>query len=612
MPAAKAKAIKPARHAGLPVWDLSHLVKEPIEKNIQKTLLQTAGEAAAFQKKYRGELAALSPQAFGDAIAEYERLLETIGRLASYTSLNKATKLDDPKAGRLHQGVVERATDITTGLLFFRLGINKLPEENLAEKLKHPSVRRYKPFLDQVRAFRPYQLSDEVEKVLHERSVTGAPAWVRMFDETTAKLRFRVDGKDLTETEVFHLMISRDGKKRKKAAKAVEKTFGDNIQSFGFILNTLIKDKDVSDRQRGFKTPVASMNLENQVEDEVVEALVKAVRDYYPRLSHRYYKLKAKWMGMKKLNYWDRNAPLPFSSSRKLPWGDAREMVLTAYRGFHPRMADIGTRFFRENWIDAAPKAGKDSGAFSASTVPSAHPYILMNYKNDIESVMTLAHELGHGVHQVLAGPQGYLMADTPLTLAETASVFGEMLTFRSLLAAETNPQNRRAMIAKKTEDMLNTVVRQIAFHEFETAVHRERKEGELTPERLGEIWMEIMKRSLGPAFTFDDGYKYFWAYISHFYHVPFYVYAYAFADCLVNALYAVYQDSEKGFADKFLDLLAAGGTKKYDELLKPFGLDARDPDFWKRGLSVVEGFIDQLESAENAGRLRKRKRGAA
>ncbi len=608
-----AKTIKTARAkpSNLPAWDLSALVQEPIEKNIQKALLQAAGEAAAFQKKYRGELERLAPDAFGDALAEYERLQETLGRLYSYASLNRATKLDDPKAGQLHQTVMERSNDITAGLLFFRLGINKLGDENIAEKLKNPVARRYKPFIDHVRAFRPHQLSDEVEKVLHERAVTGSPAWVRMFDETTARLRFKVGGKNLTETEVFHQMISRDPKKRKAAAKAVEKTFGDNIQTFGFILNTLVKEKDVNDRQRGFKTPVASMNLENQVEDEVVEALVKAVRDSYPRLSHRYYKLKAKWMRAKKLNYWDRNAPLPFSAVRKLPWRDAEKIVLNAYRGFHPHMAEIGTRFFRENWIDAAPKPGKDSGAFSAATVPSAHPYILMNYKDDIESVMTLAHELGHGVHQVLSGPQGYLMADTPLTLAETASVFGEMLTFRALLAAETDPTIRRALLAKKVEDMLNTVVRQIAFHEFETAVHHERKEGELTAERLGQIWIEIMKRSLGPAFTFDEGYKYFWAYISHFYHVPFYVYAYAFADCLVNALYAVYQDSEKGFADKFLDLLKAGGTKKYDELLKPFGLDARDPAFWKKGLSVVESFIDQLEKAENAGRLRKRKRGA-
>jgi oligoendopeptidase F len=609
MPAAK--TIKTARKASLPVWDLSHLVPKPAERNIQKALLQASGAAAAFQKKYRGELDALSPEAFGAAIREYEHLMEGLSRVYNYTNLNRATKLNDPEAGKLHQGVLEKYNDITTGLLFFRLGINKLSDKNLAKKLKDKTVRRYKPFLDQVRAFRPYQLSDEVEKVLHERGVTASPAWVRMFDETVAKLRFNVDGKDLTETEVFQQMISHEAKTRKKAAKAVEKTFGDNIQTFGFILNTLIKDKEVNDRQRGFKTPVASMNLENQVEDEVVEALVTAVRDYYPRLSHRYYKLKAKWMGVKKLNYWDRNAPLPFSAKRTLPWDEARMSVLAAYAGFHPRMADIGTKFFRENWIHAQPQPGKDSGAFSASTVPSAHPYILMNYKNDIESVMTLAHELGHGVHQVLAGPQGYLMSDTPLTLAETASVFGEMLTFRSLLSAEKNPANRRAMIAKKVEDMLNTVVRQIAFHEFECAVHEERTTGELTPDRLGEIWMEIMKRSLGPAFTFDKGYKYFWAYISHFYHVPFYVYAYAFADCLVNALYAVYQDSEKGFADKFLALLSAGGTKRYDELLKPFGLDARDPNFWKKGLSVVEGFIDQLESGENAATLRKRK-GAA
>jgi oligoendopeptidase F len=320
------------------------------------------------------------------------------------------------------------------------------------------------------------------------------------------------------------------------------------------------------------------------------------VKECYPRLSHRYYKLKAKWMGVKKMDYWDRNAPLPFSAEKKIPWDAGKKSVLDAYRAFHPVLADTAERFFNEGWIDARPRAGKDSGAFSAPTVPEVHPYILMSYKDEIGDVMTLAHELGHGIHQVLAGPQGYLMSDTPLTLAETASVFGEMLTFQSFLKKEKDPKTRKAVIAKKVEDMLNTVVRQIAFHSFETAVHNERKNGELTPERIGEIWMQVMKESLGPAFRFDDGYKYFWAYISHFYHVPFYVYAYAFGDCLVNALYAVYENAEQGFAAKYLELLKAGGTKRHDELLKPFGLDARDPKFWKKGLSVIENLIDQLE----------------
>ncbi len=593
-----------------PRWDLSDLVPAPVDANIKKLLQKQALRASAFQKKYKGRLARLSGAAFGAAIAEYEAISEALARAYSYASLDRQTKLDDAGAGRRLQGVVEKETDISAQLLFFTLEINKIPAATLAKQLKSPAAARYRPFIDDTRAFRPHQLADDIEAVLHERSVTGAGAFVRMFDESMAKLRFNFRGKIVTETEVFHEMFSSDPKRRKDAAAAIEKVLPEHAQAFGFILNTLIKEKEVDDKQRGFKTPLASRNLENQVEDDVVDALVSAVRKSYPRLSHRYYRLKAKWMGVKKMPYWDRNAPLPFAAKKKFSWAAAQAAVLDAYGSFHPKMREVGQQFFDNLWIDAAPYAGKDSGAFSAGTVPSAHPYILMNFKGGIEDVMTLAHELGHGVHQVLSAKQGHLMADTPLTLAETASVFGEMLVFQSLLQAEKNPAARQAMLAKKVEDMLNTVVRQIAFHTFETRIHAERKEGELTPDRLGAIWMEVMQSSLGPAFTFTEGYKNFWMYISHFYHVPFYVYAYAFGDCLVNALYAVYQnsgqDSGKDFAEKYLTLLEAGGTLRHDKLLKPFRLDARDPKFWSKGLSLIESFIDQLESADKAVKLRK------
>lgn len=595
------KVKKPAM--SLPTWNLSHLVPAPAEKNIQKMLQGAATKAKSFQKAYKGKLAKLSARDFAAAVASYESLSETLSRAYNYASLDRQTRLDDAKVAQLYQSVMEKVNEISTEVLFFTLELNKIPDAALKAKLRDKSAARYKPFIEQVRAFRSYQLSDEIERTLHERSVVGASAWTRMFDETMARLRFPVGGKMVTETEVFHMMLSRDGKVRKTAAKALEKVFGDNVQTLGFIYNTIIKEKDIDDRQRGFTSPMASRNLGNQVEDKVVEALVRAVKEYYPKLSHRYYKLKAKWMGVKTMNYWDRNAPLPFAADKKMNWREARDSVLGAYGRFHPDMAKIGARFFDEGWIDAAPRPGKDSGAFSAPTVPSVHPYIMMNYKGNIQDVMTLAHELGHGVHQVLSAKQGYLMSDTPLTLAETASVFGEMLTFQELLKSETKPENRKAMLAKKVEDMLNTVVRQIAFHEFEWRVHNERKAGELTPDRLSKIWMDVMSESLGPAFTFDDGYKYFWSYIGHFYHTPFYVYAYAFGDCLVNALYAVYQKSERGFAEKYMALLAAGGTKKYDELLKPFGLNAADPAFWKRGLDVISGFIDQLEADEKKRR---------
>ena len=605
------KSSKANKTANMPPrWDLSDLVKAPVDANIQKTLQKQAVKAAAFQKKYKGKLAKLSGASFGASIAQYEVISAELARVYSYASLDRQTKLDDPAAGKRQQGVLEKETDISAQLLFFTLEINKIPAPVLAKQLKHPAAAKYRPFIDDTRAFRPHQLADDIEAVLHERSVTGAAAFVRLFDESMAKLRFPFRGKMVTETEIFHEMLSKDGKRRKDAALAIEKVLPDHAQAFGFILNTLIKEKEVDDKQRGFKTPIASRNLENQVEDEVVAALVTAVRKSYPRLSHRYYKLKAKWMGVKKMPYWDRNAPLPFAANKKFSWPAARDAVLEAYGSFHPELRAVGQKFFDNTWIDAAVYTGKDSGAFSAGTVPQAHPYILMNFKGGIEDVMTLAHELGHGVHQVLSAKQGYLMADTPLTLAETASVFGEMLVFQSLLKAEKKPEARKAMLAKKVEDMLNTVVRQIAFHNFETRIHAERKEGEITPDRMGEIWMEVMRESLGPAFTLTEGYKNFWMYISHFYHVPFYVYAYAFGDCLVNALYAAYQnsgqDSGKGFAGKYIQLLEAGGTLRHDRLLKPFGLDARDPKFWAKGLSLIESFIDQLESADKAVKLRK------
>src|SRR4029077_3421576 len=336
-------------------------------------------------------------------------------------------------------------------------------------------------------------------------------------------------------------------------------------------------------------------HLDNRVEREVVDALVAAVRGAYPRLSHRYYALKAKWFGKKKLPTWDRNAPLPQVAARNVSWSEARDTVLSAYNAFSPKMATIAERFFAQNWIDAPIRPGKAPGAFSHPTVPSAHPYVLLNYQGKPRDVMTLAHELGHGVHQVLAARNGPLMAPTPLTLAETASVFGEMLTFRKLLA-NAGKKERKAMLAAKVEDMINTVVRQIAFYTFERKVHAERRIGELTSDRLNALWLEVQHESLGPAIELKPGYETFWAYIPHFVHSPFYVYAYAFGDCLVNSLDAVYQRAADGFAERYLEMLAAGGTKHHSELLAPFGLDARDQAFWQGGLGVIEGMIAELE----------------
>lgn len=603
------KSAQPRQSATLPVWSLDDLVPPPAQKHIAKGLAAAARDAAAFRVKYENKLGRLGAEGFAAAFALYEKISETLGRYGSYVSLDRQTKLDDAAAGQMYQSVSETLNDISADMVFFRLELNRVPDAVFTKWLKHPEVARYKPVLSQMRAYRPYQLSDEVEKILHDRDVTGAGAWMRMFDETSAKLRFPFRGKTLTETEIFHHLLSDDAAARRDAHASIGRVLKENAGTYGFILNTLAKEKEVDERQRGFKSVMASRNLDNQVEDDVVMALVDSVRASHKRLSHRYYKLKAGWMGKKQLDIWDRNAPLPFAAKRRLGWDAGCKIVLAAYGAFHPQLAAVAQKFFDGGWIDARPRAGKDSGAFSASTIPSAHPYILMNYKNGLEDVMTLAHEMGHGVHQVLAAQQGYFMADTPLTLAETASVFGEMLVFQSLLASETDPAARRALLARKVEDMLNTVVRQIAFHDFEWQFHQARKKGELTPDEIGDIWMDVMRKSLGPAFKYDENYRYFWAYISHFYHSPFYVYAYAFGDCLVNALYMAYVDSDKkgqgrAFADKYIALLEAGGTLHHRALLKPFGLDAGDPAFWRRGLSLIESFIDQLESGGKADNL--------
>ncbi len=483
--------------------------------------------------------------------------------------------------------------------MFFTLELNRIADAQLEAAMREPALGHYRPWLEDVRRYKPYQLEDRVEQLFHEKSVTAYTAWNRLFDATIANLRFDVNGRALAIEPTLNLLADRSADKRKAAAQALAKTFQQNVAQFALITNTLAKDKEISDRWRGFADIADARHLDNRVEREVVDALVAAVRDAYPTLSHRYYALKAKWFGKKKLAHWDRNAPLPQTPMRAIGWGEARDTVLTAYGAFSPKMAAIAARFFEKRWIDAPVRPGKAPGAFSHPTVPSAHPYVLLNYQGKPRDVMTLAHELGHGVHQVLAAPNGALMAPTPLTLAETASVFGEMLTFKKLLAQTKDNNQRKAMLAGKVEDMINTVVRQIAFYSFERAVHTERRSGELTAQRIGELWLKVQGESLGPAIELKPGYETFWAYIPHFIHSPFYVYAYAFGDCLVNSLYAVYEHATAGFAERYLAMLAAGGTKHYAELLAPFGLDARDPAFWQGGLGVIARMIDELEALD-------------
>ena len=593
--AAPAAASAPV--AMLPEWDLSDLYSAPDAPEVDAELRAAAAAASALEADYKGKLGDLDGQALALLIQRYERLEEQLGRVASYAQLLHAAKTDDPEIGRFFQTVQERVNEAATRLLFVTLELNRIEDEALAARLEQsPELAHYRPWLRDVRSFRPHQLDDEIERVLHEKSITGRSAWVRLFDETMAGLRFPLEGKELTSAEIFDRLSDKDRARRQAAAASIAGVLEGRTRLFALITNTLAKDKQIEDGWRHFARPISSRNLANQVEDEVVDALIAAVRDAWPRLSHRYYRIKARWMGLERLEYWDRNAPLPEDSDRRIAWADAKVIVLDAYRGFAPPLAEILERFFAGRWIDAALRPGKDAGAFCHPTVPSVHPYVLMNYQGRARDVMTLAHELGHGVHQVLAARQGPLMAGTPLTLAETASVFGEQLTFRALLAAERDPVQRRILLAGKIEDALNTVVRQIAFVEFERRVHDARKTAELTADELGKLWLGIQTESLGPAFRFEDSYRVYWSYIPHFIHVPFYVYAYAFGDCLVNSLYAVYQAEPEGFQERYLELLRAGGTRRHLELLAPFGLDASDPGFWAKGLAMIEGLIDQLE----------------
>jgi oligoendopeptidase F len=582
-----------------PVWDLGDLYPGLDDPRVESDLASLDAESAELEQRYKGKLGELDGDALAGLVERYEALEDRIGRVFSFAQLLFAARRDDPSVGRFYQGVQERVTSIGTRLLFVTLELNKLEDAPLADLIAgSPALARYRPWLDMVRSFRPHQLSDEVERTLHEKHVTGRSAWVRLFDETMAALRFPLEGKEHTSAEIFDLLSSKDRALRQRAADAVSGVLEQNVRLFSRIMNTLLKDKQIEDEWRNFPRPISSRNLANQVEDEVVDALTQAVGDSYPRISHRYYALKARWLGLDRLEFWDRNAPLPEDADNRRPWAEAKIVVLDAYRTFSPTLADIVARFFDGRWIDAQLRPGKDSGAFCHPTVPSVHPYVLMNYQGRTRDVMTLAHELGHGVHQVLAAHQGPLMAGTPLTLAETASVFGEQLTFQALLAQETDPVRRRVLLAAKIEDKINTVVRQIAFCDFERRVHNARRQAELTPEELCKIWMDIQTESLGPSFHFREDYRYYWTYIPHFIHVPFYVYAYAFGDCLVSSLYAVYEETPEGFEPRYLELLRSGGTLRHKELLAPFGLDASDPGFWAKGLRLLEGLIDQLEEA--------------
>ena len=584
----------------LPEWDLTDLYAAPDAPEFAADMARVRELCASFAADYEGKLADLDAPGLRTCIERYEEIDRVAGRLMSFAGLRYYKDTTDPARAKFMADAQDRITEATTPLVFFSLEMNRIRDDEYAALMAaDEGLARYRPVLDRMRAMKPHQLSDELERFLHDQSAVGAAAWNRLFDETIAGLTFEVDGEALNLEGALNLFSDKDRGRREAAARAVAKVMEENARTFARVHNTLAKEKEIEDRWRKMPTAQTARHLSNHVEPEVVEALRDAVVKAYPRLSHRYYELKRRWLGLDKLQVWDRNAPLPMEDDRLVGWADARRTVMDAYAGFSPKMAEIATPFFEDGWIDAPVVPGKAPGAFAHPTVTDVHPYVMLNYLGKPRDVMTLAHELGHGVHQVLAADQGELLSSTPLTLAETASVFGEMLTFRSMLAAAPDANARKVLLAGKVEDMINTVVRQIAFYDFELKLHAARREGELTPEDIGKLWMSVQGESLGPAFEFMDGYDAFWAYVPHFVHSPFYVYAYAFGDGLVNALYAVYEESPEGFQDKYFEMLRAGGSKHHSELLAPFGLDAADPAFWEKGLSMIEGFIDELEAME-------------
>ena len=584
----------------MPEWDLSDLYSSASAKEIVKDLKSVEQLSGSFASKYENKLSTLSATEMLICLKSQEKITRLMGRLMSFAALRYYQMTTDVSRTKLLSDIQDKITQLSAKIIFFSLEFNTLNESHLNDMLNENSeLRRYRTAFDRMRAMKPYQLSDELEKFLHEQSVVGATAWNRLFDETIISLKFNINKKDLSLEEVLNLLTDTNRRNREKAARSLSKVLEKNITLFSRITNTLAKEKSIEDKWRKFPNPQFSRHLTNDVEEKVVKALRDSVVDSYSKTSHRYYKLKAKWLGLKKLEIWDRNAPLPQNEEKVISWSEARSIVTSAYTEFDPRMDALVQPFFEKGWIDAAVKPGKAPGAFSHPTVTDVHPYILLNYLGKPRDIMTLAHELGHGVHQSLSSSQGEILANTPLTLAETASVFGEMLTFQKMLSESKGEINRKQLLAGKVEDMINTVVRQISFYDFECRVHHNRQLGELTPDQINKIWLDVSKESLGPAFNYAKGYENFWAYVPHFIHSPFYVYAYAFGDGLVNALYSAYQSGVPNFEDKYFELLSSGGSKHHSQLLKPFQLDASDPTFWTKGLDLISSMIDELEELQ-------------
>ena len=578
----------------LPNWNLKDFYLSIDDKQIEKDLELFKNFTLNFSNKYKDKLLSFALD-FEKIVKEFEDGNELGDKLGNYAFLIYATNMNDQKTVQFYQGINEKLTEISSNLIFFTNEINS-SSDNDFEAFKNGSGK-YKNWLINLRRFKHHQLDQKSEKIFLDKNLTSNSSWVRFFEEQINDLKFEINGKEHNSSDALNLLSDHDEEIRKKAALSIESVFQTNVKTFTFITNTLAKDKITNDKWRNYTSPVESRNLANNVEGEVVDALTKSVTSNYKNISHRYYEIKSKLFNKKQLDYWDRNAPYPNSPKKLIQWEEAKDIVLRSYENFDQSFKDIVLLFFQNNWIDAELKSGKSPGAFAASTIPSIHPYILTNFHGKTRDVMTLAHELGHGCHQYLSSKQGLLLSSTPLTLAETASVFGEMMTFRTLLD-ESDNDTRKFLLASKIEDMINTVVRQISFFEFEKLVHNERKKIELSSDQISDFWMTTQSESLGPHIKLSEGYKYFWTYIPHFIHTPFYVYAYAFGDCLVNILIQLYDEGLPNFKNHYIDLLKSGGSKHYSQVLKPFNVDLTNQQSWQKGLSMISGLIDEFEKS--------------
>jgi oligoendopeptidase F len=581
-------------------WNLDDLVAPPVEEGIESTFAKTDAGVDAFAAKYRGKVAGLSAPQMKTLLSEYEALVDAVGRVESCAYLSWVTQSDDPARGALLQKVSERQSQISQKAVFLDIEWANVPDAAAEKLIGDPLLSRWKHWLVISRRYKPHLLSEPEERILTEKSVTGRQAWVRYLDETLAATRFEWDGGQVPMGVVLKKLYDSDRQVRRQAADSVTRGLKGIQRSTTFVMNTLLAEKASDDRLRRYPGWISARNMDNQVDDATVEALVTAVTSRYDIVA-RYYRMKKRLLGLDELFEWDRYAALP-ATERRYTWTEARDIVLGAYGRFHPTMAETASLFFEKRWIDAAVHPGKQDGAFSSSTVPSVHPYILMSFQGTPRDVMTLAHELGHGVHQYLARDRGVLQQNTPLTTAETASVFGETLVFQDLLSREKDPKAVLSLLVHAIEDSFATVFRQVAMNRFEHAAHTARRdEGELTTDNLSRMWLETQRAMFADSMTLTDDYGIWWSYITHFLHVPGYVYAYSFGDLLVRALYGRYLSAGAGFAEGYVAMLAAGGSDWPTELVKPLGVDLADPGFWAQGLSLLEKMVDQAEGLANA-----------